>query len=107
MKKIGMLFGKERSFPLAFIEREMLSDENGFYSALDADSEGVEGKFYTWSQQEIDDLLGHDAKIFSALYDVSEKGNWEGPNSINKHLLKALFPNAQIKLWKDFQQEKF
>jgi uncharacterized protein YyaL (SSP411 family) len=49
---------------LAFIEREMLSDENGFYSALDADSEGVEGKFYTWSKTEIDELLGEDAGFF-------------------------------------------
>ena len=65
---------------LAFIEREMLSDEKGFYSALDADSEGVEGKFYTWSQQEIMHLLGDDAAIFSAFYDVTEQGNWEHTN---------------------------
>ena len=65
---------------LAFIERELLSNENGFYSALDADSEGVEGKFYTWSKQEIDDLLGNDAAVFSAFYDVKEKGNWEHTN---------------------------
>ncbi|MEO8171499.1 MAG: thioredoxin domain-containing protein [Sediminibacterium sp.] len=65
---------------LSFIEREMRSDENGFYSALDADSEGVEGKFYTWSQSEINDLLGKDAPLFSSFYDVSENGNWEHTN---------------------------
>jgi uncharacterized protein YyaL (SSP411 family) len=65
---------------LAFIERELQNDENGFYSALDADSEGVEGKFYTWNKQEIDALLGEDAAVFSAFYNVTEKGNWEHTN---------------------------
>lgn len=65
---------------LSFIEREMLSQENGFYSALDADSEGVEGKFYTWSREEIASLLGTDEDIFCAFYGVSEKGNWEHTN---------------------------
>lgn len=72
---------------LAFIEREMLSDEHGFYSALDADSEGVEGKFYTWSDKEIKELLKEDAALFSAFYDVSEKGNWEHTN-----ILRVLKP---------------
>jgi uncharacterized protein YyaL (SSP411 family) len=65
---------------LAFLEREMLSSENGFYSALDADSEGVEGKFYTWSKQEIDELLGEDSPVFCAFYSITEKGNWEHTN---------------------------
>ena len=65
---------------LDFVEREMLSEQGGFYSALDADSEGVEGKFYTWSKAEIDSLLGEDALIFSAFYDVKENGNWEHTN---------------------------
>ncbi len=65
---------------IGFIEREMTSEENGFYSALDADSEGVEGKFYTWSREEIDQLLGKDAAVFSAFYDISERGNWEYTN---------------------------
>ena len=65
---------------LSFITREMLSEENGFYSALDADSEGVEGKFYTWSKQEIDAILGEDAPLFNNYYDVTENGNWEHTN---------------------------
>lgn len=65
---------------LAFITREMLSDENGFYSALDADSEGVEGKFYTWSKQEIDAVLGEEAELFNNYYDVTGNGNWEHTN---------------------------
>lgn len=65
---------------LAFIEREMLDKEGGFYSALDADSEGVEGKFYVWSLEEVNRILGEDAALFTACYDVSEKGNWEHTN---------------------------
>jgi len=63
-----------------FIEREMLSAENGFYSALDADSEGVEGKFYTWGKHEIEQLLGDSAAIFCEVSNVSEHGNWEHTN---------------------------
>jgi hypothetical protein len=65
---------------MQFIEREMMSDEFGFYSALDADSEGVEGKFYTWHKSEIEMLLKEDADLFCALYDVQENGNWEYSN---------------------------
>ena len=65
---------------IEFLEREMLSEEGGFYSALDADSDGVEGKFYVWSKAEIDELLGNDAAIFSEYYDVTEHGNWEHTN---------------------------
>ncbi|EPR69070.1 thioredoxin domain-containing protein [Cyclobacterium qasimii] len=56
---------------------EMRSKELGFYSALDADSEGVEGKFYTWSYKELDELLGEDLAWFSQLYGIKPEGNWE------------------------------
>jgi uncharacterized protein len=65
---------------MQFIQNEMLSEENGFYSALDADSEGVEGKFYTWSKAEIEEVLKEDAGLFCAFFDVSENGNWEHTN---------------------------
>ncbi|MES2004552.1 MAG: thioredoxin domain-containing protein [Bacteroidota bacterium] len=66
---------------LSFIKREMLSSEQGFYSALDADSEGVEGKFYTWSREEVLAVLGEeDAVLFNSFYDVTEDGNWEHTN---------------------------
>lgn len=65
---------------LAFIEREMTSSENGFYSALDADSEGVEGKYYTWSKTEIEEVLKDDASLFCQIFDVSDGGNWEHVN---------------------------
>ena len=62
---------------LEFIENEMTSPEGGFYSALDADSEGVEGKFYTFSKDEIKDILGGDADLFNVYYNITEEGNWE------------------------------
>ncbi len=65
---------------IAFIERELTSEEGGCYSALDADSEGVEGKFYTWSFNEIKTLLNDDATIFCKYYQVEESGNWEHTN---------------------------
>ncbi len=65
---------------ISFIEREMLLSENGFFSALDADSEGVEGKFYTWSRKEVADILGAEAELFCNYYDITEKGNWEHVN---------------------------
>jgi uncharacterized protein len=63
---------------LSFIERELMHGLGGFYSALDADSEGEEGKFYTWTYEEVRDILQEDAEIFSALYGVKPGGNWEG-----------------------------
>ncbi|MBS3923357.1 MAG: thioredoxin domain-containing protein [Nitrosarchaeum sp.] len=65
---------------LGFVLREMTSKEGGFYSAYDADSEGVEGKFYVWKKSEIKEILGDDAEIFCLYYDVTDGGNWEGNN---------------------------
>lgn len=74
------LYAQTIRHTIAFIERELLDTEGGFYSALDADSEGVEGKFYTWSKQEIDTILGESAPLFCAYYQVNERGNWEHTN---------------------------
>src|ERR1700743_1614425 len=60
-----------------FIKRELTSPDGGFYSALDADSEGVEGKFYTFTKDEIEEILGEDADLFCIYYHVTEDGNWE------------------------------
>jgi uncharacterized protein YyaL (SSP411 family) len=66
-----------------FISRELTSDEGAFYSSLDADSEGEEGKFYIWTKQELDDLLGKDAEIFCDYYNCTSSGNWEhGKNNL-------------------------
>ena len=63
---------------LSFAERELLSPEGAFCAALDADSEGVEGKFYLWDKREIEDLLGPDADLFCRFYAVRPEGNFEG-----------------------------
>lgn len=65
---------------LAFVEREMMHDGGAFYAALDADSEGVEGKFYTWSYDEVEQVLEDKAALFCECYDVTEHGNWEETN---------------------------
>lgn len=65
-----------------WLTREMTSDQGGFYSALDADSEGEEGKFYTWSYHEILNLLGDDGLLMASYYGVKETGNWEHGDNI-------------------------
>jgi uncharacterized protein YyaL (SSP411 family) len=65
---------------IGFLEREMLSPEGGFYAALDADSEGVEGKFYTWKKEEVVNIFGKDASWICELLDITEEGNWEHVN---------------------------
>ena len=70
-----------------YILRDMTSPEGGFYSAEDADSEGVEGKFYVWSPEEIIDVLGkEEGEKFCKYYDITQKGNFGGlniPNLLN------------------------
>jgi uncharacterized protein len=65
-----------------WLQGEMMNSKGGFYSALDADSEGVEGKFYVWSKKEIIDTLGTDAEAFIDYYNVKDEGNWEHGNNI-------------------------
>ncbi len=67
-----------------YVLREMTSSMGGFYSAQDADSEGVEGKFFVWSRAEIMEALGeHSGDIFTRFYNVTERGNFEGQNILN------------------------
>jgi uncharacterized protein YyaL (SSP411 family) len=69
---------------MTWIARELSDGQDAFYSALDADSEGVEGKYYVWDKAEIDLLLGEDADLFCAHFGVTEEGNWEGKNILNR-----------------------
>lgn len=62
---------------IGFAQRELLSPEGGFYSALDADSEGVEGKFYTFTTPDLRQILGDDYNWFAELYNLTDAGNWE------------------------------
>jgi len=66
---------------LDYLEREMLDEAGGFYAAQDADSEGIEGKFFVWTPEEIEAVLGsEDARAFCAIYAVTEDGNFEDPH---------------------------
>jgi hypothetical protein len=69
---------------LGWVSREMVTPEGGFASSLDADSEHEEGKFYVWSEAEIDDMLGDRAGLFKRFYDVTTEGNWEEKNILNR-----------------------
>ena len=62
---------------ISWLQHDMFSPEGGFYSALDADSEGEEGKFYTFTKKEIDAVLGEDSKLFCEYFNITSKGNWE------------------------------
>ena len=69
---------------LTYLLREMLQPEGGFYSTQDADSEGVEGKFFVWTEAEVMQILGEaDGAIFCRVYDVTESGNFEEKNIIH------------------------
>ena len=60
-----------------WLSSEMKSEQGGYYSALDADSEGVEGKYYVWTADELKDILEDDYSWFAPLYNISDAGNWE------------------------------
>ncbi|MBN2221747.1 MAG: thioredoxin domain-containing protein [Vallitaleaceae bacterium] len=66
-----------------FLRREMLSLKGGFYTALDADSEGREGAYYIYSIDEIREVLGEDSEAFAKDYLMSKKGNFEGKNHLH------------------------
>ncbi|WMJ80829.1 thioredoxin domain-containing protein [Clostridium sp. MB40-C1] len=84
----------------AYILRDMMHNEGGFYSAEDADSEGEEGKFYVWSYDEISDILGNeDSELFCKYYGATKRGNFEGnniPNLIETDI-ENLYENKEIK----------
>ncbi len=81
---------------VGFLEDEMTHPEGGFYSAYDADSEGVEGKYYCFTLDEVEQVLGAErAKTFSKFYNITQHGNFEGyniPNLIQHSLDKNLDP---------------
>jgi uncharacterized protein len=80
------MYNKQNAFLSAikhivhFVETELKHSNGCYYAAIDADSEGVEGKFYTWQKQEIDGLLKEDSEFFCAYYGITETGNWEHTN---------------------------
>ncbi|UZR93642.1 thioredoxin domain-containing protein [Chondrinema litorale] len=96
---------------IEFVLRELKSEEGGFYSALDADSEGVEGKFYTWKYMDLVKLLGNDIELLEDFYSVKMDGNWEDEVNIlyrkssveefaTKHGIDLSTAQSKIKHWK-------
>src|SRR5947209_3568791 len=85
---------------LDYVVREMVSPEGGFYSTQDADSEGEEGKFFTWTPDEVEAALpGEDAALFMLYYDVSRRGNFEGKNILHvERDVQAVADQAQVSL---------
>jgi uncharacterized protein YyaL (SSP411 family) len=79
------LYGHRITETIHWILREMRVEGGAFSASLDADSEGVEGKFYVWDESEIDQILGpDDATFFKGIYDVGPHGNWEGHTILNR-----------------------
>ncbi len=79
------LFATRARETVEWLKREMTTKEGGFAASLDADSEGEEGKFYVWSKNEIVELIGPDAgEFFARHYDVTDEGNFEGHNILNR-----------------------
>ncbi|MDR3500653.1 MAG: thioredoxin domain-containing protein [Parvibaculum sp.] len=78
------LYARRARETVEWLFREMTVPEGAFAASLDADSEGEEGRFYVWSEKEIDALLGPDSARFKKAYDVSAHGNWKHTNILNR-----------------------
>lgn len=82
---------------LEFIERELGNSEGGFFSSVNADSEGEEGKYYVWSLTEIEEALNsREAKLISDYYNISRTGNWEeGKNVLHRRFSENEYAHRQ------------
>ncbi|MGZ3838906.1 MAG: thioredoxin domain-containing protein [Flavisolibacter sp.] len=80
-------YRKRMEETLVFVQRELMDTEGGFYSALDADSEGEEGKYYVWEEAAVKEILGADATVFCQYFDITPEGNWE-----ERNILRVLTP---------------
>ncbi len=102
---------------LEFVERELMAKNGAFYSALDADSEGEEGKFYIWREDELKLYINEDFEIFRDYYNVNKKGLWEHGNYIllkkqtikqisKKHKISVSVLESRIKEWEKILMDK-
>jgi len=87
---------------LSFILTELTNSQGAFYAALDADSEGEEGKYYVWQKGEIEELLGTDSVLFCECFDVTEKGNWD-----EKNILRLSHPVEEFAALKHLNVDTF
>src|SRR5689334_9568970 len=79
------LYARRIDETVGWVLREMIAEGGGFAASLDADSEGEEGKFYVWTAQEIEAVLGEaDARVFADAYEVTAAGNWEAHTILNR-----------------------
>jgi uncharacterized protein len=101
------LYAQRIAETIGWLEREMVTDGDGFASSLDADSEHEEGKFYVWSAAEVDAALGDDAAAFKDVYDVTLGGNWEGHTILNRLHQPALLDNAAEALLAQCREKLF
>ncbi len=93
------LFRRRIEETAGWLIEEMQLAEGGFASSLDADSEGVEGKFYIWSADEISEVLGkEDALDFGRVYDVQPSGNWEGVTILNRLNMPSVSAKEEARL---------
>jgi uncharacterized protein YyaL (SSP411 family) len=98
---------------VAWVRRELTNPEGGFYSSLDADSEGEEGKFYVWTREELQKILANEESLAAAYYNCTGLGNWEhGRNILHRRLSDAEFavqhglePHVLAKLIHGWQQK--
>lgn len=74
---------------ITFVERQLLSSTGGFFSALDADTAGLEGGYYTWGKSEVEQILGYDSELFCVAYGITPTGNWESINILFRSLTNA------------------
>jgi hypothetical protein len=99
-----LLFATRVRETVGWLEREMLAAPNeagdrAFAASLDADSEGEEGKFYVWTEAEIDEVLREESAFFKQVYDVSAEGNWEGHTILNRSRRPAaLDPSGEARI---------
>ncbi|MBL6951961.1 MAG: thioredoxin domain-containing protein [Alphaproteobacteria bacterium] len=89
------LYSQRVKETIAWTLNEMVVEGGGFAATLDADSEGEEGRFYVWQEADIDAILGDDAAVFNAAYDVSSTGNWEGKVILNRSARPELGTNDE------------
>ena len=87
-----------------FVQREMKHPEGGFYAALDADSEGKEGKFYVWDHAEVIELLKEDGVIFCDFFDIKSRGNWEEKNILQRKKKEKIFCSEKNISLEDLQR---
>ncbi|MBI4442218.1 MAG: thioredoxin domain-containing protein [Acidobacteria bacterium] len=88
---------------LDYVLAKLQSPQGGFYSTEDADSEGMEGKFYIWTLEEVQEALGDEAALFAACYDITAKGNWEHPG--DAHVPGGPKNILRIKSWDEVARE--